>query len=416
MRLYFQGKLSIIKESPAARRQADIFTAQTGRKECENMDLQALRREIDRIDGEILELFVKRMHVAEQVADYKKNHSLPVLQPGREEEVLNHVRELAPDSMADGAAVLFSGIMDISKSIQQQKLAGGSFPASLFCRKEPSEIALFSPESARKIGCQGVSGAYQEKACKKLFGDKPIVFFPSFEAVFKAVEAGEIDFGVLPIQNSTAGSVTETYDLMRKYNFFIAARVQIEITHCLAARTELPLPDIEAVYSKDQALAQCSDFLAAHDLAAVACPNTAEAAKLCRDSGRPIAAVCSEDCARQYGLHILQTGVANEKNNYTRFICITRRPCLPREPKIVSVSLVIPNVPGSLHRLLSRFAVGRLDLEHLESRVIPNSGFDMMFYLDFRGDIRAPEVASLLEGLRKDLPVFKFLGNYGEIL
>lgn len=370
------------------------------------MDLLELRKEIDGLDDQMLKLFTKRMEVCRQVAEYKKEKELPVLQGGREEEILSRIRETAPAGLEDGAAVLFSNLMDISKCLQQRELTSPT----------PMEWEPFCPENAKSVGCQGISGSYQEKACRKLFGDKPLTFFDTYDDVFRAVESGEMEYGVLPIQNSTAGSVAETYDLMRKYEFYIAARIQIKITHCLAARPGVRLEDVEQVYSYEQGLAQCTDFLRRNGLKTGNSPNTASAAKLCAESDRPIAAICSEDCAKQYGLAILCTDIANVSKNYTRFICFSKKFHLCENPRLISVSLSIPNVAGSLYRLLTKFSVNSLDLKHLESKPSQDGSFDTIFYLDFLGDVRDPQVSSLLTGLSGELSYYRFLGNYGEIL
>lgn len=370
------------------------------------MDLKYFRNEIDGIDEEILSLFIKRMGVVKGVAKYKKENNLPVLQGNREDEVIARIRELSPNELADGSAVLFTNIMDISKSLQQQEISA-EFPLI------PEE---FDAEKAMKIGCQGVSGSYQEEACRKLFGDKPITFLYGFEDVFKAVENGDVDYGVLPIQNSTSGSVSETYDLMKKYNFYITTRIQVEITHCLAVKKGVTFEEVKKVYSKEEALAQCSKFLYDNGLEKISYINTAAAAQLVKSSSEAIGAICSESCAELYGLEILRKGIANVSPNYTRFICISKKFKVPESPQIISVSLAIPNTKGSLYRLLTKFSVNDLDLEHIESKPIADGSFDAIFYLDFAGDIKEKKVSSLLNELTNELAYFKFIGNYEEIL
>ena len=370
------------------------------------MDLKNLRNEIDEIDNEILSLFVKRMSVCKDVAAFKKEKNLPVLQGNREDEIIDRIRSQSPAELSDGSAILFSNIMGISKSLQQQQI---STKFSLV----PEE---FIPKNAVKVGCQGISGSYQEEACRNLFGNKPITYFHCFEDVFKAVENGEVDFGILPIQNSTSGSVSETYDLMRKYNFYITARVQVEITHCLAVRKGVAFEDVKKVYSKEEALAQCSAFLYGNGLEKISYINTAAAAELVKESSEPIGAICSEACAEQYGLEILRSGIANISPNYTRFICISKKFQIPQKPETISISLAIPNTKGSLYRLLTKFSVNNLDLEHIESKPIANGSFDVIFYLDFIGDIREEKASSLLNELKNEFEYFKFLGNYGEVL
>lgn len=370
-----------------------------------SMDLKDLRNKIDDIDEDILELFVKRMDVCRGVARFKKENNLPVLQGNREAELLERIRSLSPNGMENGSSVLFTNIMDISKSIQQQEIS--------------AEFALkpkkFSPETACRIGCQGVSGSYQEQACRKLFGDKEITFFHGWEDVFEAVQSGEIDFGILPIQNTTAGSVAETYDLMRKYDFYIAARIQVEITHCLAVKNGTSFEDVKKVYSHEQALSQCSEFLRKNNLEKIHDVNTAAAAQRVLGSDEPVGAICSEACAEQYGLTILKKNIANVSPNYTRFICISKDFYAPEKPETVSVSLAIPNTKGALYRLLTKFSVNDLNLDHIESKPILDGSFDVIFYLDFLGDVKDKLVGGLINELKNELPYFKFLGNYSDI-
>ena len=370
------------------------------------MDLTDLRNNIDSIDEEILQLFIKRMNVCKEVALFKKENNLPVLQGNREDEVIARIKELSPQELSDGSAVLFSNIMDISKSLQQKQIKTEFF-------LNPSD---FSPINAEKIGCQGVSGSYQEQACRNLFGDKKITYFHCFEDVFKAVDEGEVQYGILPIQNSTSGSVSETYDLMRKYDLFITSRVQVKITHCLAVKKGVAFEEVKKVYSKEEALSQCSDFLYKNRLEKVSYINTASAAKLVNESEEPIAAICSEACALQYGLDILRKDIADASPNYTRFICISKEFQTPKNPKTVSISLSLPNVKGALYKLLTKFSVNDLDLEHIESKPIANGSFDVIFYLDFSGNINDKNVSSLLNEIRSEVSYFKFLGNYEEVL
>ena len=206
------------------------------------MDLNQLRNQIDDIDSEILSLFSRRMEVCRNVAEYKKENHLPVMQGGREKQVIERVRANAPEGLKDGAAMLFQNIMDISKCIQNMEIEHDT---------KLSSPKLFIPENAGKIACQGTAGAYSEAACKKLFGDKPAAFYNAFEDVFNAVETGEADFGILPLENSTIGNIAETYDLMSTHSFNICSMIRVEITHCLAAAKGASAESIKYVYSKE---------------------------------------------------------------------------------------------------------------------------------------------------------------------
>lgn len=366
------------------------------------MDLQQLRNEIDKTDEEILSLFVRRMGLCAEVAEFKRVNNLPVLQSGREKEVIDRITAKTPDELKDGASALFCGIMDISKTLQQRRL-GRAFPLS----SKP-----FCPENARKIGCQGVKGAYQEQACSQIFGSRDIAFYPTFEAVFEAVNNGEIDFGVLPLTNSTAGSVTMTYRLMNKYNFYICSRTEVEIRHCLAAKKGTAFSAVTRVRSHEQALSQCSEFLKSSGLAFEACENTAAAAKLCAEESEPTAAICSVACADEYGLEILAEDIADVALNKTRFICISKEFFKPKNADTVSVSLEIPNVKSALYRLLTRFSVNGLDLGHIESAPLEDGSFNARFYIDFKGNTDSADVAGILAELLDECENFKFLGNY----
>ena len=371
------------------------------------MDLNELRNQIDEIDGEILELFSKRMDVCRGVAEYKRVHNLPVMQGGREKQVLDRIREKSPDELKDGAAMLFQSIMDISKCIQNMELKRES---------RLSSPKPFMPENAQKIACQGTMGAYSEAACKKLFGSKPAVFYNSFEDVFNAVEQGEADYGILPLDNSTIGTISETYDLMAKHSFNICSLIRVEITHCLAAAEGASLDTVKYVYSKAEALAQCSEFIKEKGLVRREYANTALSAEYIKEKNDPtLACICSKGCAELYGLNIVSDRIADAYPNYTRFICFSKDYQSPEDADIISVCLSIPNTPGSLYRMLTKFSVAGLNLTKIESKNIAGSDFEVFFYLDFKGSISDPKVVALLHDLEHEMSFFRFLGSFKEI-
>ncbi len=372
------------------------------------MDLQELRNQIDGIDSDILKLFSKRMEVCRCVADYKKEHDLPVMQGGREKQVIERVRANAPEGLKDGAAMLFQNIMDISKCLQNMEIQRGS----RFSAPKP-----FVPENAVKIACQGTAGAYSEAACRKLFGDKPAVFYHSFEDVFNAVESSEADFGILPLENSTIGTVSETYELMSRHCFNICSLVRVEITHCLAAAECADIDTIKYVYSKEEALSQCSEYIKSRGLTRREYANTALSAELIREKHDPaLACICSESCAKLYGLKILNDRIADAYPNYTRFICFSKDYVSPADADTISVCLTIPNTPGSLYRMLTKFSVAGLNLTKIESKNIAGSDFEVMFYLDFIGSCSDGKVVSLLHDLENEMTFFRFLGSFKEVL
>lgn len=370
------------------------------------MNLSNLREQIDVIDGEMLDLFIKRMDVCRQVGEYKKANNLPVMQGGREQQIIENIRSRSPEYLKDGAAVLFRNIMDISKSIQNIGMAAD----------KKVSFSAFSAKDAQKIACQGTDGAYSSVACKKLFTDKPSEFFTSFEEVFDAVDSGRCDFGILPLENSTIGTISETYELMAKRDFYINSLVRVEITHCLAAKKGTKLSDIKRVYSKSEALSQCSEFLKNGGFETCDFANTALSAEFVKNSGEPIACVCSEDCAKLLGLDILSRNIADAQPNYTRFICFSKSLTVNSDSDIVSVLLTLPHTGGSLNRLLTKFSVNGLNLTKIESKSIAGSNFEFMFFLDFVGNCLDFKVMALLDDLKNETSSFRLLGNFTEMV
>lgn len=368
------------------------------------MDLQQLRNNIDDIDEQILGLFMKRMALCREVADYKKEHNLPVFQGGREKQIIDRIKALTNDKELEaGTAALFTSIMDISKILQNRKLLSAA---------EETVYDVPDFENAERIGCQGTSGANSETAARLIFGDKQPIFYKTFEDVFAAVQSGELDYGILPVHNSTAGSVSSTYDLMAKYSVYTVKEVCVEINHCIASKNASSLEEITTVYSHPQAISQCCNFLTAHGLKTAEYGNTATAAAMVSESDEKIAAICSVDCAQRLGLDIIAQNVADCELNRTRFICISRDMQIAPEADSVSVMLKIPDTEWSLYRLLTKFCVNGMNLQKIESRPLKDGSFNVMFYLDFDGRIDDPGVKALMNDLAENLEYFRFLGTF----
>ncbi len=374
------------------------------------MDLNELRDKIDAADEQILKLFADRMEICRQVADYKKENGISIMQSGRENQILDKIRANSPESLKDGAAVLFQNIMDISKSLQSLEMVK-SVPVPV--------TGGFYPDEKKniKISCQGTAGSYSEAACKKLFASGTVMFEPGFEDVFEAVESGKAEYGILPIQNSTIGSVSETYALMEKHDVYINALVRVEITHCLAAKKGSVKSDISCVYSKEEALSQCGVFLKQNGYECRQYANTAMSAEYVANGGDKTAAcICSEECASLYGLEILDNKIADAYPNYTRFICFSKDFTSSGQSDTISVCLSIPHKKGSLYRLLTKFAVSGLNLSKIENKSVAGSDFEVIFYLDFDGRYSDPKVQALLNDLSGELSYFRFLGNFYEVI
>lgn len=367
-------------------------------------DLKQLRDSIDDIDQQILSLFMQRMELCKGVADYKKLHDLPVFQGGREKQVIDRIKALTGHSeLENGTAALFTTIMDISKILQNRTIFAGS---------PDREFRAPAFASAKRIGCQGTAGANSETAARMIFGDKQLTYYKTFEDVFRAVQSGELDYGVLPVHNSTAGSVDSTYDLMAKYVVYTVKEVTVEINHCLAAKPGTSLSDVTCVYSHPQAIAQCSEFLTMNALKAHESSNTAVAAEKVAGSDEAYAAICSSECAERLGLDIIAENIADCSVNRTRFVCISKELQVDPWSDAVSVMLTIPHTEGSLYRLLTKFYVNGMNLLRIENRPIRDGSFDVRFYLDFSGKLTDPNVKATIRDLEENLEYFRFLGTF----
>lgn len=271
------------------------------------------------------------------------------------------------------------------------------------------------------VACQGIAGSNSETACRTLFSDPDIMFFKSFEAVFSAVEKGMCKYGILPIENSTHGSVTGVYDLMRKHSFGIVKAVKISISHNLLGLENAKLSGINEVLSHEQAIGQCSDFLRKHpEIKVTVCANTAVAARTVAESGREdLAAICSEQCAEIYGLKTLSKNIQDAQYNCTRFICISAEPVIYDGSDKVSIVCSLPHKPNSLYGLLATFADYNIDgekvnLTKIESRPIPGTDFEFVFYIDFETKLSDDKLAMLLGDLEIYAPKLEVLGIYSE--
>ncbi|MBR5262210.1 MAG: chorismate mutase [Clostridia bacterium] len=377
------------------------------------MDIKDLRQEIDTIDNELVALFEKRMRTASAIADYKRANGLPVSDKGREREVINKVTSKVSDEFSEYTRVLYQTIFDVSCSYQRSI---NSKKSDLLEKIEAviAETPQVRPQRAT-VACQGVEGAYSQHACDKLFTYPSIMYFGGFEDVFKAVDSGLCRYGILPVENSAAGTVNQVYDLMSKYNFYITHSTRLYIEHKLLANSGASISTIKEIYSHEQALNQCSAFLKELGVKIIPCKNTAEAAKIVAESGRTdIAAIGSKDCAELYGLRVLSGNVLNTQNNYTRFICISKTPEIYPGAKKTSLMLSIPHKPGSLYNIIARFAALGLNLTKLESRPITGSNFEFMFYFDIDASVYSPEFKELIAELENDCEAFTYLGSYTE--
>ena len=381
-----------------------------------NNELEQLRGQIDQIDDKIIALFKERMQVAEKIARFKKEHDLPTLAPGRERALLARVAEEAGEEFADYTESLFRTIMAASRSYQN--IRSGKKSAVYESVKEALENTpqLF-PQRAR-VACQGIEGAYSQIACDSIFKSPSIMYFKSFDNVFKAVESGMCQYGILPIENSTAGSVNTIYDLMLRHNFSIVRSARLKVSHNLLAKYGTKLSDVKEIFSHEQAINQCAGFLASmKGVKVTVVENTAVAAKMVEESEDPgVAALSSRFCAEHYGLQTLQANVQDQDNNYTRFICISKKPEIYPGADRTSFMMIISHKPGSLYNVLSKFYALGINLRKLESRPLPDREFEFMFYFDIESSVYAPEMEKLFLDLESESEEFRYLGTYNEVI
>ena len=379
------------------------------------MELSDYRKELDSIDAQMLELFKQRMNTVRGVAEYKKENKLPVLQQGREREILAAAAAGAGEELEDYARTFFATLMDVSRSYQERLTAKGGVISETITDALKSTPPIFPKHGT--VACQGVEGAYSQIAACKLFDVPDIAFFETFEGVMRAVRDGFCEFGVLPIENSTAGSVNAVYDLLAQFDFHIVRSLRLKIDHNLLVKPGTKLADIREVYSHGQAIAQCAGYIEGHNLHASKYPNTAMSAEMVASSERTdVAAIASRSCAALYGLEVLEPNIQDSDNNYTRFVVISREPRVYPGANRTSLMITTANEPGALYRVLERFYALNINLIKLESRPIPGRDFEFMFYFDLDCPFGSKALDDLLDSIDDVCESFTYFGSYTEVL
>lgn len=380
------------------------------------MDLKELRAQIDDIDDELVKLFCKRMDIAAQVADYKKENGLPIFVPAREREKLQDVSQKAGPEMAAYTRTLYSMLFELSRSYQKKRNGGNPELYEKISQAIRETPALFPQEAM--VACQGVEGAYSQQACEKIFKSPMIRYFETFDQVFNAIDRGLCKYGVLPIENSTAGSVTKVYDLMLQHDFYIVRSFRLKIDHNLLAVPGTKLEDIREIYSHEQAISQCGGFLhSLKNVHVVAVANTAVAAQMVASSGRrDVAAISSRSCMELYGLQNLAFSIQDKGNNRTRFICISKNMEIYPGADKTSIMMVLNHKPGALYKVLARIYALGINVTKLESRPIPERDFEFMFYFDLETSIYSQEFRELMGELEDFCEEFKYLGSFSEVV
>ena len=378
------------------------------------MELSEIRTKIDAVDDQLLGLFLERMALSEEVAAYKNQHSLPILNKQREREILAKVTERAGDKERY-AYHLYSTLFELARSRQAELI---SSPTRVESRIKDSLAAggeVF-PQTGL-VACQGVEGANSQVACDRLLPRGNIMYVKSFQAVAAAVESGFCKFGVLPIENSSNGSVRAVYQLLQEHDLSIVRSARLCIRHELLALPGVKPEDITEIYSHEQAIGQCSKFLSGlKDVKIIPCGNTAAAAKMVAESGsRHAAAISSHPCAALYGLECVDNSIQDSDKNYTRFICVTKKPVIYAGANRISLIIAFENKPGALYDILSKLAALDINMTKLESCPVAGSDFEFIFFIELEASVQDSGVLAMLKEMERSCAQFQFLGSYAEV-
>ncbi len=376
------------------------------------MDSTELNNRIDGIDDEIIRLMSERVALTEDLSNIgEKKFPIEELRQRRRKAIEEAAKY--PEAIRDYIPVIFNLMNEMSRTgadTAQSDVSGRVLKAL-------DNTAKVFPDFTT-VACQGTEGANSQIACDRLFKNANILFFNSFEAVFSAIEKGLCKYGVIPVENSYAGTVNPVYDLMMKHNFYIIRSMRLKIVHDLLAKPGTELNDIREIYSHEQAISQCSEFLATlPNVKIIPFENTAKAAKMVAESDRnDVAALASELCIKYYGLKSLAASVQNRDNNYTRFICISKNLEIYPGADRTSLMLILPHEYGSLYKVLSKFHMLGINLLKLESRPLPNKEFEFMFYFDIDIPAYSPKLTQLINELDEVCDSFIYLGSYSEAI
>lgn len=374
-------------------------------------DLKDLRDEIDKIDRQMTELFERRMEICTQVAEYKINTGKKVFDKEREQSKLDTLKGLAHSSFnRHGISELFQQIMAMSRKLQYQLLEEKGVKG----RPEFTCVDQLAKENVRVV-YQGLEGAYAHQAALEYFGrDVNCFHVERWRDAMEAIREGSADYAVLPLENSTAGIVSDNYDLLNEYSNYIVGEKVVLIDHVLMGLPEADLSQIRTVYSHPQALMQCSRFLEEHrEWTQMSVGNTAVAVKGVKDDKDPSkAAIGSRQAADYYGMKILEEGICHGKRNSTRFVIVTNQKIFEKDAKKISICFEIPHTSGSLYNILSHFIYNDLNMNKIESRPIPQKQWEYHFFVDFEGNLNDSAVKNALRGIQEETANFKILGNY----
>lgn len=374
-------------------------------------ELTKIRQEIDKIDDQLVELFSQRMQCSAEVAEYKRGTGKAIYDPVREQEKLKVLTQGEENPfMRKVTEEIFQHLMSVSRRYQYSILS----QEDRYIQENFEEVDQLEIHDDTKVVYQGIPGAYQEQAMVKYFGEGVKNFsVPEFKDVVKTLDAGEADYGVLPIENTSAGTVSGIYDMILDYDICVVGEETVECHHVLAALPESDMDQIKKVYSHQQGLMQCKKFLDQTPWDQVKVANTAiSAKKVADDNDLTKAAICSERAAKIYGLKVLKREVNYEGNNTTRFVIMSKKKQYRKDAGKVSISFSTPHESGSLYSILMHFMFNDVNMCNIESRPLPGRQWEYGFYVDVIGNLNDPAIRNALAGIREETRDFKILGNF----
>lgn len=374
-------------------------------------DLSEIREQIDVVDQKLVDLYAQRMQLTEQVAEYKISTGKKVFDKEREEAKLAKVSGMVETPyLKKGVGELFAQLMSMSRKRQYQLMVEqGITPKLAF-----EEVEKLPDEEVR-IVYQGVDGAYAQVAMQQYFKNtKNSYHVETWRDAMEAIKNGDADYAVLPIENSSAGIVSENYDLLVEYDNCVVGEQIIKIDHCLLGTKEAELSDIKVVYSHPQALMQCGHYLEEHrEWEKQSYKNTAMAAKKVEEDGQVSqAAIANALTADIYGLKILKQSIQDNPNNCTRFLIVAGKKMYVKGANKISICFEVPHASGTLYNMLSHFIFNNLNMNKIESRPIGDRNWEYRFFIDFEGNLNDGAVQNVLQGINEEAENLKILGNY----
>lgn len=375
-------------------------------------DLLECRKEIDEIDAQILELFQRRMGVSMQIATYKKHNDKKVFDVVREEEKLARLRQMVNNDFERQCVTeLFSQIMSMSRKLQYSMLT--SYENEVLF----DEVEQLDCNNRTKVAYFGTEGSYTQQAMESYFGTE-VSSFPesTFQSVMEALKSGKAEYGVLPIENTSTGGITDIYDLLAQYDNYIVGEYVMKVEHALLGLPGASIEELETIYSHPQGMLQCKKYLKLHTkIKCEECLSTSHSAKRVQEEqDKTKAAIASKRAATYYGLEVLQEAINYEDNNSTRFIIVTNQRIYLKEAKKISICFVAPHISGSLYHMLSHIIFNGLNMSKIESRPLEGKKFEYRFFVDFEGNLNSPAVKNTLNGIYEEAMELKVLGNYSE--